>query len=129
MIFLESNLKKYDDMPIHERLDALLAHYCKKLRIQGMLSSMKQDQSDVVDDIIEYMKEQARAEKVLAADSVAIESGSGASLSLYDQSKASPRGGVLQSNSRDHVNVKLGIPQPSPDLENPLGKLSILLPL
>ena len=84
-----------------------------------MLSSMKTDQSEVVDDIIEYMKEQARNELVLAADSVGMgESGSAGSQSQYDASKASARGAEnkMKGGSRDQQpSVKIHDTSPSPD--------------
>mmetsp|Transcript_5284 Transcript_5284/g.7071 ORF Transcript_5284/g.7071 Transcript_5284/m.7071 type:complete len:185 (+) Transcript_5284:1252-1806(+) len=59
--FLVPN-EKYSELPMGDRIDALLAHYCKKKNINGMLSSLKEDMSGLVDEVIEWMKDFALRE-------------------------------------------------------------------
>lgn len=61
---------KYHELELHERIDALLAHYCKNKGISGMLSSLKEDMSEVVDEINEYMREFALREVMQNQESV-----------------------------------------------------------
>ena len=56
-------------MELDERLDGLLAHYCKKLRLQRSFTLLPESKSEVVSEIIDYMKEQAKRE-VMKQDDV-----------------------------------------------------------
>ncbi len=55
---------------MEERLDALLAHYCKKLKLTRVFQILREDQNDVVTEVIEYMKALEKREVFMPAESL-----------------------------------------------------------
>ena len=55
----------WQSMELDERLDGLLAHYCKKLRLQRSFTVIPESKNEVVSEIIEFMKEQAKREVMM----------------------------------------------------------------
>lgn len=46
----------FKEMDLAEKIDGLLAHYCKKLRLQRHFSLIREDQNDIVNNVIEQVK-------------------------------------------------------------------------
>lgn len=50
----------YRHFELHEKIDALLAHYCKKLNLSRVFSMIPDAQNACVEEIIDYNKQAAK---------------------------------------------------------------------
>lgn len=60
----------YLNFEMEERLDALLAHYCKKLKLTRVFQILKEEQNEVVSEVIDYMKALEKREVFMPAESM-----------------------------------------------------------
>ena len=55
------------NLPMQEKIDGLLAHYCKKLRLQRSFTLLPEGQSEIVEEIMDYVKAE-RLRKAMMPD-------------------------------------------------------------